>query len=334
MIRRVTLQDVAKAAGVSAQTVSRVINGKPEVAEPTRRRVLRTARHLGYRPNTVARSLASRRSHALGIVSYAVFDSLFADGVMATEREARARGYVCILSFIDSEPDSLVRMYNLMLERQVDGVMLLAPHPDLERPTEFPVPVIAMTYPERDPNMINVDVDNVDGAYQAVHHLTDLGHRNVGVITGPQGWRAVNDRTDGACRALAQVGRLRCESWFESGRGWSVNDGYEAARTLLTRHPDLSALFCQNDWMALGAYRAVHERGMRIPDDVSVVGYDDAPICQYTVPELTTIRQPSAELGELLAQLLIGAVEHGTSPQSDLLVRTELVVRGSTAPAH
>jgi DNA-binding LacI/PurR family transcriptional regulator len=332
MPKSVTLRDVAQAADVSAQTVSRVINNKPNVAEETRQRVRQAIRQLGYRPNTVARTLASRRSYALGVISYALYDDFFAGVVMAAEREARARGYVCVLTFADQDPESLLFMYNLMLERQVDGIMLLAPHPCLKRPTEFPVPVITMTCPIRHANVINVDVDNVDGAYQAVLHLIELGHRRIGMITGPRGWKAVDDRSTGARRAMAQIGQLEWDPWIETSAGWDIQSGYRAARALLSRHPGLSALFCHNDPMALGAYRALHELGRRIPDDVSIVGYDDLPLCQYTTPELTSVRQPSTGLGELLAQLLIDAVEHGTSAQNDLLIRTELIVRSSTVP--
>lgn len=329
---RITLQDVATAANVSAQTVSRVINDRPDVAEETRQRVWQAARRLGYRPNTVARSLASQRSYALGIISYAVPDDYFANVVMSAEHTAKARGYVCILTFVEDEPDSLLFMYNLLLERQVDGIILLAPHPDLERPTDFPVPVITMTCPIRNENVINLDIDNVDGAYQAVHHLTEQGHQKIGVITGPAGWQAVDDRTEGARRALAEVGITDCDSWCEISGGWDVDSGYKAAVNLLARHPAITGLFCQNDYLALGAYRALHQRGLRIPEDVSVVGYDDTPICLYTVPELTSVRQPSADVGKLLAQLLVDAIERGTGAQNDLLIRTELVVRASTAP--
>ena len=334
MPRPATLQDIADAVGVSAQTVSRVVNHKPDVSEETRRRVWEAARRLGYRPNTLARGLASRRSYALGVVGWAAYDQFLSEVVMAAEREARARGYVCVLTFVEDEPHSLLFMYNLLLERQVDGIMLLAPHPCLERPTDFPVPVVTMTCPIRDESVINVDVDNVDGAHQAVHHLTELGHRRIGVVTGPQGWKAVIDRTNGARRALAEAGQLGRDSWFEASAGWDMHSGYQAAKRLLDRHPDISALFCQNDSMALGAYRALHERGLAIPDDVSVVGYDDTSVCMYSVPELTTVRQPSTDLGELLAQLLIDAVERGTGANNDLLIRTELVVRSSTAPAN
>lgn len=332
MPKSVTLRDVAQAADVSAQTVSRVINDKPNVAEETRQRVWQAIGQLGYRPNTVARALASRRSYALGVISYAVYDDFFAGVVMAAEREARTRGYVCILTFVEQDPESLLFMYNLLLERQVDGIMLLAPHPALKRPTEFSVPVITMTCPIRHENVINVDVDNVDGAYQAVRHLVELGHRRIGMITGPRGWKAVDDRSAGARRAMAEIGQPEWGSWIETSVGWDIQSGYKAACTLLSRHPNLSALFCQNDPMALGAYRALHEQGRRIPEDVSIVGYDDLPLCQYTTPELTSVRQPSIGLGELLAQLLIGAVERGTSAQNDLLIRTELIVRSSTAP--
>jgi LacI family transcriptional regulator len=331
MAKRATLRDIAAVVGVSAQTVSRVINGKPDVAEETRRQVWEVARQLGYRPNSVARSLVSRRTLSLGLVTWTVSDHFRAEVIMGAEREARSRGYVSILAVTDGNPEDVVVMCNLMLERQVDGILLLAPSVLPHQPIDCTLPLVSLAYPVDSAQAINVDVDNVDGGYQAVRHLTGLGHRHVGVVAGPRGWKATDDRTEGSRRALAEAGPGLDSSWIQSSSDWTLEAGYDAACALLDRHTDLTALFCQNDWLALGACRALGERGLSIPGDVSVVGYDDLPMCFFSSPSLTSVHQPSTGLGQLLAQLLIDAVEHGIAAKRDVLLKPELVPRESTA---
>lgn len=332
MAKQVTIQDVAAEAGVSLQTVSRVINGKPDVAEETRKRVWQVARRLGYRPSSIARSLVLRRTYTLGLITCPVNDQFRAEVITGAEREARVRGYVFVLAITDGKPDDVPLMYNLMLERQVDGLLLFAPSVSPQASLDFEIPVVSLAYRVASEHVINVDVDNVDGAYQAVRHLTSLGHRRVGIVAGPPGWHAAADRTEGARRALAEVGQSLDSSWVETASDWTLDAGYSAAHALLTRHPDCTALFCHNDWIALGAYRALKELGQRIPDDVSVVGYDDLPICEYVSPPLASVRQPSFALGELLVQLLVGAVERGMGARQDVLVRAEFIPRQSVAP--
>jgi len=331
MAKQVTIQDVAAEAGVSLQTVSRVINGKPDVAEETRKRVWQVVRRLGYRPNSIARSLVSQRTYTLGLITCPVNDQFRAEVITGAEREARARGYAFVLAITDGNPDDIPLMYNLMLERRVDGLLLFAPSVSPQESIEFDLPVVSLAYRVENDHIINVDVDNVDGAYQAARHLTGLGHRCIGIIAGPTGWRAAADRTEGARRALAEVGQSLDHSWVEAAGDWTLDAGYSAACALLARHPDSTALFAHNDWIALGAYRALKELGRRIPEDVSVVGYDDLPICDYASPPLASVRQPRTALGELLAQLLISAVERGVGARQDMLVRAEFVPRRSIA---
>jgi len=330
--KRVTLRDVAAATRVSSQTVSRVVNGKPEVADETRRRVWDAIRRLGYRPNTVARSLASHRTYSLGLITWSVSDFYRAEVIMGAQREAHERGYLFLLTVSEGDRESLHRLCHLMLERQVDGLLLLAPaalppeHLDCEQP------IVSLAYPVDGPQAINVDVDNVDGAYQAVSHLAELGHRRIGVISGPAGWKATAERTEGARRVLAEYGETLDGRWVALADDWTLEAGYEATCRFLDDGLAPTALFCHNDWLAFGAYRALYERGLRIPRDVSVVGYDDLPMCLYTTPSLTSVSQPRAGLGELLARLLIDAVEHGARGQHEVGVKASLVIRESTAP--
>ena len=334
MSKRVTLSDVAQKVGVSPQTVSRALNNKPDVAEGTRQQILRVARQLGYRPNAIARSLSARQSHTLGIITPPLNNPFYGTVVSKLEKEARRRGYISFISFIeyDYSPQDALSAYESILQRQVDGLVLLAPDPRTYEKVDFPVPLISLAGPIDHPQVINIDIDNIDGAYQAIRHLTELGHRRIGVICGPQHTKATEDRLEGARRALAETGSSLETSRIQGSDDWSLDQGYEAAKSLLARQSDLTAIFCQNDWLALGAYRAIRERNLRIPEDISVIGYDNVPVCLYASPPLSSVQQPKATLGKLLAQLLINAVEQGVTDSQTMLLKAELVVRESVRP--
>jgi LacI family transcriptional regulator len=332
MTKSVTLQDVATASGVSIQTVSRVVNRKSDVAEETRLRVWQVIRQLGYRPNKVARSLVSQRSHILGIISLPLVDPFRPEVITAVEREARVRGYGCLLGFLEEDMEDLPILLDQMLERQVDGILLIGGKLYRQPLLPFTVPCVSLACPIEDEKVLNVDVDNLDGSYQATSHLIGLGHKAIGVIAGPKGWKAAQDRLEGARRALVETGQELEESRIEWALDWSLDAGYWGARVLLDRHPKLTALFCHNDWLAMGAFRALGERGLRVPADVSVIGYDDTAVCPYVVPPLSSVNQSVAGLGELITQLVINAIEHGNTTPSAMLIKTALAIRASTAP--
>jgi DNA-binding LacI/PurR family transcriptional regulator len=332
MLRQTTLQDVAAAAGVSMQTVSRVVNHRPDVADETRLRVWQAIRQLGYRPNKVARSLVAQRSHIIGVISLPLNDYFRAEVITTTEREARAQGYASLLGFTKDDLSDLPNIIEQMMERQVDGLLLIAPKTFDLPLAPFAVPCVSVAHPIYDEKVINVDVDNVDGAYRAVSHLIALGHRKIGWLAGPLDWKATQDRLEGARRALAEVGSILDPSCIESSADWSLDSGYQAARRLLERLPDLTALCCHNDWLALGAYRALAECHLRVPEDVSVIGYDDLPVCLYATPRITSVHQPIDGFGELISQLLINAINRGQTTPTSMLLKTELVIRDSTAP--
>lgn len=326
---QVTLQDVATASGVSSQTVSRVINQRPDVAEETRALVWETIHRLGYKPNTLARGLVSRRSHVLGVITLPLNDYFRAQIITGLEKQARALGYACQMSFTSDNANDLRELVDAMLARQVEGIVILAPK-RFTNPTLFAdVPIVTVAHKLDNPGAINVDVDNVDGAYQAIHYLLDLGHRHIGQIAGPSEWIPAADRIEGARRALAEYQLKLSPTYLVACQEWSFEAGYEAARQLLATSPAITALFCHTDWMAAGAYRAVREAQLRIPQDVSVIGYDDLPICQFLDPPLASVRQPSQGLGQLVAQLVINAIEHTEPFRQDMLVPAQLLVRES-----
>jgi DNA-binding LacI/PurR family transcriptional regulator len=218
-----------------------------------------------------------------------------------------------------------------MLGRQVDGIVILTPKRFTSPELQVDVPLVTLAHKLDNQRAINVDVDNVDGAYQAMHYLLSLGHRAIGQIAGPSDWIPASDRLEGARRALAEYHVVPSSHYVVDCAEWSFQGGYDAARHLLTTSPELTALFCHTDWMAAGAYRALRELNLRIPDDVSVIGYDDLPICQFLDPPLASVRQPSQGLGQLLAHLVVAAIERSEPFRQDMLVPAELVARPSVS---
>lgn len=334
MSRKATLQDIAAAAGVSIQTVSRVMNDKPDVAKETRQRVLEAAAQWGYSSPSARGSLPTSPK-ILGLVSSTITDPNIARVLAGAEREARSQGYLFLLTILEWNSQQVLDTCDALAERDVQGILLLTPSAcmDRERGSNIILPIVSMEYPLQAQKSINVELDNIDGAYQAVKHLIDLGHVRIGMISGPLNWCFAQDRTEGAQRAMAQSGRSLAPSWIQVCPGWHREDGYRAACILLDRHPNLSALFCHNDDMAFGAYRALAERGRRIPQDVSVIGFDNVPMCEFMLPQLTSVGYPRTRLGTLLAQLLINSIEQNSNVPSNMKIKVELTFRDSTAGA-
>jgi LacI family transcriptional regulator len=333
--RPVRIKDVADEAGVSTMTVSRVIN-KPEVVSlETRERVQQTIRRLGFRPNAIARSLKVQRTFALGLVTVDLTDSFFTNVSAGAEGEARRQGYHLVLSSternIHDEPD-FVRM---LAEQQVDGILIIrdaieVQNDPLIRLLNIGIPIVTTGYHIPHPTLEIVDVDNVDGGYIACRYLLEHGHREIAMVTGPIYHKSVKDRSEGYRRALTNFGvdyksSLVCEG------NWTSSSGYTTTRDLLERKPPFTAVFVQSDEMAIGAYRAIFNAGLKIPDDISVIGYDDLPIGEYIAPPLTTIHQPVRKIGELAVQMLIRKIHGESSLDGSIILKTRLVERDSVS---
>jgi DNA-binding LacI/PurR family transcriptional regulator len=327
--RAVVMSDVGELAGVSHQTVSRVINGSPHVRPETRERVLAAMAELGYRPNSVARALVTGRSHMLGVVS---FDTTLygpASTLFGIERAAHEAGYFIIVASLKALDRSSVSDAVERLRRQgVDGVLVIAPMQNaadalLHAPSE--VPLVAVEAGPDDVVPV-VAVDQFSGAAKATQHLLDLGHRTVWHIAGPADFLESRQRQDGWCTTLERAGidppqPLRGD--------WSARSGYDLGRRL-SADPEVTAIFVANDQMALGVLRAMHEAGRIIPRDVSVVGFDDVPEAPYFMPPLTTIRQDFDEMGSRSLRLLLRTIEAGRKVPAGSRVQPELIVRAST----
>ncbi len=329
----VTMADVAREAKVSLITVSRVLNNHEYVADQTRETVLRVVQQLGYEPNAIARSLVLKQTRTIGLVTTDLSDYFFAQTISGAEIEARSRGYFSLVASVEGNLETEPQYVKLLTERHVDGLFFLRPSTTLfdDRLVNLlrdRIPIVTVGYHLPIDNVMVVDVDNVDGAQQAVNHLIQHGHEHIAMITGPLTYQAAQDRQRGYELSLAAA-RLPYEAGLVVESDWNYEGGYAAMERLLARRLPFTALFAQSDEIAIGGLQALREAGYEIPTDVSVVSYNDLPVARYFNPSLTTIRQPMRELGQLAAGLLIDAIQ-GAFPEKQLhLLRTELIQRTS-----
>ena len=325
--------DVARLAGVSQKTVSRVLNDEPYVSADVRQRVLEAAETLGYRLNNAARALASGRTRSIGVVTLGTALYGPASLLMGIERAARDTGYALrVVNTLEGDPAGIAGAVQSLLEQGVDGIVISEPIDEGEVPVRVDVPVLVIGAPApfSSPRVVTAGVGADLLARAATEHLLDLGHLTVHHLAGPQRWYAARDRLVGWRAALAANGRD--EPPIVVG-DWSATSGYAAGRELAA-DLDVTAVFAANDDMAIGFMRALTEAGLRVPGDVSVVGYDDVPVAAYVTPPLTTVRQPFDAVAKQGLGLLVQAIE---SPGAEAMRAgdppVELVVRASTGPA-
>jgi DNA-binding LacI/PurR family transcriptional regulator len=327
--RAPVMADVGRLAGVSHQTVSRVINGSPRVRPETRERVLAAMRELGYHPNPVARALVTGRSNTLGVVS---FDTTLygpASTLVGIERAAHEAGYFIIVASLKAlDRASVADAVDRLRRHGVDGVLVIAPlevSADALRHAPHDVPLVSVEAgpPEAVPV---VAVDQHAGAVSATQHLLDLHHKTVWHIAGPAEFLEAQQRLEGWRATLTAAG-ARIPEPLEGD--WSARAGYDLGRRL-SGDPDVTAVFAANDQMALGLLRALHEAGREIPRDVSVVGFDDVPEAPFFTPPLTTVRQDFDELGSRSLRVMVATIEAGEQVPAGPPVAPELIIRSST----
>lgn len=329
--RAAVMADVGRLAGVSHQTVSRVINDSLHVRPETRQRVVDAMRELDYRPNSVARALVTGRSNTLGVVS---FDTTLygpASTLLGIERAAHQAGYFIIVASLKAlDRSSVAEAVERLRLHGVDGILVIAPQVGaadalLHAPSGVPL-VAVEAGPAR--SVPVVAVDQFAGAAAATRHLLELGHKTIWHIAGPSDWLESRQRIDGWRATLEDAG---AEIPTPLVGDWSPRTGYELGAQL-TSDPAVTAIFVANDQMALGVLRAMHEAGREIPREVSVVGFDDIPEAPYFTPPLTTVRQDFDEMGSRGVQLLLRAMKRGgRRVRSGSGGHPELIVRASTA---
>lgn len=341
--KRVTIRDVATGAGVSHQTVSRVLNDRPDVSEETRTRVLQMIDELNYQPSAIARSLTRQRSLTLGVVTAGLKFQGPSRTLYGIIHRAEELGYTLLLKELpDFDASPVLPQLNSLLERRVDGILWAVPEVGDNRAwlgeqlEGLPVPVVFVTMEPRSGLSI-VDVDNHAGGRMATEHLLQQGYRHIAHITGPLDWWEARQREAGWSDALRAAGvpaaTLRAE-----GGNWSAESGDLAIACLLESYPEMDAVFVGNDQMALGVLQAACRRDIRVPQDLAVVGFDGLPEAAHYWPPLTTVCQDQPQLGRLAVEELVRAVD--ASRQGRLVfeprtitLRPELIVRESSLAA-
>ncbi|MBL7259390.1 LacI family DNA-binding transcriptional regulator [Paractinoplanes lichenicola] len=325
------MADVARLAGVSSQTVSRVANGHTSVVESTRRQVLNAMQQLGYRPNSAARALKRGEFRTIGVILFTLATTGNSRTVEAIAAQAAHEGYaITLIPVAMPTQDGVLGAFTRLGELAVDGVIVimevhLLDAANLVLPPGVQVVVVDSDAGDRYPV---VDTDQADGARQAVRHLLELGHDTVHHVTGPAESFSSERRALAWRTVLEDAGRVVPP--VQRG-DWTALSGYEAGLRL-AGDPTCTAIFCANDQMALGVLRALHERGRRVPADVSVAGFDDIPDAASYLPPLTTVHQDFAEVGRQCVQGLLDQIRHHTREPGTVLVPTTLVERASTAP--
>ena len=324
-----TLQDVARVAGVSHQTVSRVINGSPRVAPATRDRVQEAVQQLGYRRNSAARALVTQKSGVIGVVAAGLGYFGPSSTVVGIEEAARAEGYSIVLATLpEVTPETTQEALDHLVSESVEAIVLIAPGDtglDLGAGSTLPVPVVVLDAAPRRA-VLSVGVDHAAGARLATRHLIDLGHGRIAHISGPVDWYQAQARSHGWAEAMRAAGLEVSEPLVGD---WSASSGYLLGRQL-AEDRELTGVFVANDQMSIGVLRAMAEAGRRVPEDVSIVGFDDIPESEYLMPPLTTIRQNFVALGRGALALLMGAMRDDER-EGVVVVPPKLVVRASTA---
>lgn len=334
--RAVTLEAVAREAGVSRATASRVLNNSPKVSPEVRRAVERAIARLGYVPNPAARSLVTRRSDSVGVVITEPTSRLFNEPffprlLRGISGELAARQLQLVLLMPESRADE-ARLEQYLMSGHVDGVVLVSLHGDDPLPGDLirhGIPVVVGGRPATGVTASYVDVDNREGARAAVRHLVAEGRRRIATIAGTADMAPGLDRLAGYRDGLDEAGLARDAS-LETVADFTHEGGQEAMRRLLETRPDLDAVFAASDVMASAALSVLRAGGRSVPDDVAVVGYDDSPLAEASDPPLTSIRQPIEEMGRELVRLLAASTERSSQATRRVLLSTELVIRRSS----
>ena len=329
-----TLEDIARMSGVSRSTVSRVINDDRNVNEATRRKVWEVIQNINFQPNLAARGLAAGRTQVLGLVIPMAVASVFVDPyfpllIQGISAACTPRGYTIMLWL--AQPDFEQRMASQILNNSlIDGVIVASAVQDDPIVTALiqaqSMPFIMVGRDMEDAPVSYVDVDNRAGAGMAVEYLLRQGHERVATITGPQNMVAGYDRFQGYLEALARYHRV-VDPQLVTGGLFDEASGYEAMLALLPHKPD--GLFVASDMMAMGAMRAIQEAGLKIPDDIALIGFDDIPAAALTTPPLTTVRQPIMRCGSMAAEVLIDMIGNPPAAPRRMILPTELVLRGT-----
>jgi DNA-binding LacI/PurR family transcriptional regulator len=335
-MQQISIKDIARAANVSHPTVSRALSYSPLVKGETAQRIRQIAASLGYRPSAIARSLATKKTKTIGVVVTTIADPFIADVISGVEETANDHGYSVFLANSNANPDREVKVVHSFHERRVDGILVTASrvgalYVPLLSQLKVPIVLINNQHPdEPDEFIYSVTIDNIKASTQVMKHLIGLGHRRIAYIGDRAGFQSDTERFAGYRQALAFAGYPFLPELVVHGDG-KPEGGHQAMEQLLSlRHPP-TAVFCYNDMSALGALRALYGHGIKVPDDLSLVGFDDLAIASYTSPLLTTVGQPKQQMGSMAMEMMLKLLS-GVDSKTNIKVEGELIIRESTAP--
>lgn len=327
-----TMKDVARVAGVSTSTVSHVINGDRFVSEAVREKVLQAVKQLNYAPSALARSLKINQTRTIGMLLTASSNPFYAEVVRGVERSCYERGYSLILCNTEGDPERMSRSLETLLQKRVDGLLLMCSESSALSPDimgRYPsLPTVMMDWAPFEGCGGVIKDNSLQGGEIATRYLITQGYRRIACITGPLDKTTAHNRLEGYRKAMDDAGLPR-PSFYEVSGDFEFASGYQAMQQLLRLELPPEAVFACNDAMAVGVYRALHQAGLSIPEDVAVMGYDDIELARYLSPPLTTIQQPKDELGELAIDTLLYRMTDPYSPPNVLTLTPELAVRES-----
>jgi LacI family transcriptional regulator len=327
------MRDVAEQAGVSVTTVSHVINNSRPVNPETRTRVEDAMQTLGYQPNVLARSLRRGKTNTIGVILPDNANPYFAEVVRGIEDKSFSQDYSVILCNSDNDLDKERLYTNVLIEKQVDGIIFVAAGlsaDNIHNLQKRGVPSVLVDRQVPGVQLDSVFANNQGGGFLATKHLIDLGHKSIACISGPQGVRSSSERIAGYRQALGSAGLRANPDWVIEG-DFQYQSGFDAAKSLFKLGSKPTAIFACNDLMAIGAYRYAHENHLRIPQDISIIGFDDVRLAEFTNPPLTTIRQSKAKMGSQAAELLLERIANHNLEIRQEIITVQLVVRASTA---
>lgn len=328
-----TMKDIAKLAGVSTSTVSHVINKSRYVSEEISLRVNNAAKELNYyAPSALARSLKINRTQTIGMLVTTSTNPFFGEVVKGVERSCYQKGYNLILCNTEGDNERMKASIDTLLQRRVDGLLLMCSTLEGEKIDVFDrypdIPVVVMDWGPMLFASDKIQDNSLRGGYMAAKHLIESGHQNIGCITGPLAKHQAQMRYEGYKRAMNEEGLVFNPDWIIES-DFECEGGYEAFKKMHAKGPLPSAIFVCNDMMAMGAINAAHEMGIQIPDDVSLIGYDDIHIAKFMTPPLTTIHQPKHSLGKAAVETLLKKLEKETTEPQVVQLEPTLVIRNS-----
>jgi LacI family transcriptional regulator len=334
-LQKPTIKDIAQMCNVSTQTVSRVINKRPDVSPETREAVEKAIAEMGYRPSMLARSLVQQRSYTLGVILAGLKYLGVSQTLNGITEECETSGYALFVKELPRfDTPNIVPVIESLMAHQVEGIIFAAPElnenvkiAQSQLPPNCPPIIFLKCQPN--PNYVTISIDNYGGARKAVEYLLSIGRRHIGLITGPLEWLESRQRKQGWEDALKSSGAdVNPQKWVQGS--WSSASGESAFAELIQKYPEMNAVFVSNDQMALGALHYANLHGIRVPEDMAMIGFDDLTEAAYFTPALSTTTHPLRELGILAVKTLLEQIDDGMPANREITLKTELILREST----